>query len=552
MLLSFRAFSQAPVSETIHVNSVEAKVWSNGVLFGRGNERSFKIPKSDDNDSVKVAAFRSVVPWIGGYDDFGNLKIACTSPTGTTTDFLPGIIGQDGYNQIWKVTREEIKAHIHDFQDNGVIDNPIPAIMNWPGMLMLHPYNFDTSFVNTEVAPFYDNNYNGIYDPLSGDFPYPELIASQELIQMPDEMLFFAFHDYTPGEHPVTKGKRMTMQIFCTLWAYNCPADTFFNNSIFVNLKYWNRGNDPLDSLYLGFLMNIELGDSNDNFIGSVPDQHIFYAYNGDTLDQGGFEEHTPLLDVFTLQAYDGTTNIMYEANEFFMPVRDPGSNIPAGNAYPHISHDFYRNLIGYWRDGTPLREGGNGYHPNDNLPAVRCAYPGDATDTIGWSEPTANNIPGRRMVLVSVPAIRMNPYTRTSRSFCFNWVRQNGGPNPLKASLEMLQDKRDYLSNLWLGWDSGEEYPECSLSSSTPKLDNNVNLRIWPNPNSGHFHIFAQSKIVTTAILTDPSGKTLYQQHNLHTSELNLDLPLPAGLYFLTVITDDNKRLMQKLVISH
>jgi hypothetical protein len=450
------------------------------------------------------------------------------------------------------VTKAEILAHRADFQDNGVIDNPIPAIINWPGMLLLHPYTFDTARISTHVAPFYDANSNYDYDPLSGDFPHPKIFPGpQGVLKIPDEMLFFAFHDYTSFEHPVTKGKRMGMQVFCTVWAYSCPEDPFFNNSIFVNLEYWNRLVDPIDSLHLGFLMNVDLDNSNDNFIGSIPEKHIFYTYNGNTPDQVNSEENTPVVSVFAINAYEGATNSTYTSNEYFMPLRDPNAAGPAGSRYPDLPHAFYNYLTGHWADNTPLREGGNGYHPNDELPAVRCAYPGDPTDTIGWSEPVTGNMPGRRMALVSVPASRMNPYTRISRGFCFSWMRNEEAPNTLKSALEFIQDKPVYLSDLWLGWDSPAQYPDCIDESTATFLPQKLDLRIWPNPGTGTFHISCPDENFAALTLTDLSGKTVYQQQNLAISELTLDLPLPPGLYLLTVLTSSNKRLTQKLVVG-
>ncbi len=551
LLPALSALGQAPVSETIHVNSIEAKVWSNGAFFGYNNERSFKIPVSEEEDSVKVAVFRSVVPWMGGYDDFGNLKIACASPTGITTDFLPGIMWHNEFNQIWRVTKEQIIGHIQDWQDNGIIDNPIPAIINWPGMLMLHSYPSDTTFVNTKVAPFYDSNFNNVYEPLLGDFPHPDILGVQGVIRIPDEMLFFAFHDYTDSTHPYSHSKKMGMQIFCTVWAYSCPEDDFFNNSIFVNWECWNRMQDPIDSLHIGFLMNIELGNSNDNFIGSIPEQHIFYTYNGDSIDENGFEENTPLVSVFTFNAYAGTEPNIDIAMEYFMPINS-GNNVPAGSGYPQSPQGFYNYLTGHWSNGTPLREGGNGFHPNENLPAVRCVYPDNPTVTTGWSEPAAGNNPGQRMALVSVPTSRMNPNTRTFRTFCYSWLRQNDALNPLSTAIDVIQQKSNYLSDLWTSWDSGLEYPDCFVASSAPSVfQNEEEIKIWPNPSTSILQVSSPDLIMKKIVLLDVSGKTCYEQSNANNSQYILHLSLPPGLYFLTIDLENNTRIVRKIIIT-
>lgn len=557
LLISTNAVAQAPVSETIHVNSVEAKVWSNGNLFGYGNERGFKVPASDDNDSIKIATFRRVVPWMGGYDDFDNLKIACASPTSNSTinasDFTPGIIGVEGYNQIWKITKAEIQAHRADFEDNGVIDNPVTAVMDWPGTLTLPQYpSWPNPLVSTKVAPFYDIDDNNIYEPLSGDFPLPQFRAAS-VRGIPDEMLFFAFHDNGPLEHPHTHGRDMEIQVFCTVWAFFCPEEPALNNSIFVSMEYLNTGTDPLNALHLGFLMNFEIGNNNDDFIGSIPNKNIYYGYNGDDFDQNGFGNASPVVGVFRIGHEPLIPIGSPYPVEYFMQINAPGSMVPTAIGYPASPQRFYNYLTGHWQDGTPLRMGGNGYHPQDTSAAARLIYPGDPTDTTGWSEPTAGNIPGHRLGLVSYYSVFPQFSNRIKRNFCFNWARQTNADNPLKAALEQIQSNEFFMDQL-ISYDPQFPVatPSCLSWNSTATVSPQTKaISISPNPTTGTCHLSYPDGVLEDIAITDLHGQTVFQQHTISTSEITLDLRLPSGMYFLTATTSDNKRLTQKLIIA-
>jgi hypothetical protein len=262
LLLATVLQGQEPASAWMETNSVRALLKANGTLFYNG----FRVPKTPADPTVKASLFRSVTPWIGGVDPGGNLKIAAGSLNAATSDFRAGIMRKPGYDRIWRVTKEQIVQHRADFADNGVIDNPIPDIMNWPGSL-----NFDENEDGVEetvqVALFQDKNWDGVYDPEKGEHPSGargHLLPSRGL---PDEILFFAFNDST--KHLYTKGDRLDIQVFCTVFAYKCPESEALNNTVFVHFNFWNRGSQLLDSLYVGLYLDFDIGHNMDDYLGS-------------------------------------------------------------------------------------------------------------------------------------------------------------------------------------------------------------------------------------------------------------------------------------------
>ena len=74
--------------------------------------------------------------------------------------------------------------------------------------------------------------------------------------------------------------------------------------------------------------------------------------------------------------------------------------------------------------------------------------------------------------------------------------------------------------------------------------------IKIYPNPGSGLIRVFSPRTSFSAIRITDLSGKKMYEQADLRTSNIELDFPLPSGVYFLTVLTNTNQRHTQKIVV--
>lgn len=118
--------------------------------------------------------------WMGGEDETGGRRFAGQDgyfADMPKTDFFPGPIdpatgaapyGRD-FNRIWAVTRYDILSLLADYDDNGLVDDPIPETLRaWPGAG--NPF-FEAAngfpLPNQELAPFYGRNGNGAYEPHS-------------------------------------------------------------------------------------------------------------------------------------------------------------------------------------------------------------------------------------------------------------------------------------------------------------------------------------------------------------------------------------------------
>ena len=158
----------------LDINNVRTKILAAGDLWWDLADNLYEVPKNSGLNSIFCGAI-----WIGGVDAGGQLKIAAmTYRQGNFSqpgvDFWPGPINQqtvdvepatcNKYDRHWKLNKEEVAEFIERRNTNGY--NIPEAILNWPG-------NGDAA--NNEehfLAPFFDEDNDGIYNPHAGDYPY--------------------------------------------------------------------------------------------------------------------------------------------------------------------------------------------------------------------------------------------------------------------------------------------------------------------------------------------------------------------------------------------
>jgi len=74
------------------------------------------------------------------------------------------------------------------------------------------------------------------------------------------------------------------------------------------------------------------------------------------------------------------------------------GQGAPSPAESDPITSTAYANFLhGLWGDGTHFEFGGTGYNSGGSMTSY--LFPGDPTDSAGWSEVTAHNNPGDRMM---------------------------------------------------------------------------------------------------------------------------------------------------------
>src|ERR1051326_191242 len=270
------------------------------------------------------------------------------------------------------------------------------------------------------MAPFYDMNGDGIYNPYDKDYP---LIPG-------DQAVYFIYNDNLRGAiHGQTNGQHLGTEIHGMAYAFACTADSALNNTIFINYTIINRSLVTYYNCYVGMWTDFDIGYSGDDYVGCDVSRNAFYAYNGNNNDGNGgpgtYGNRTGAQGVVVLQGPEADISDGIDNNENCI-VDEPGernsiskfisyNNDASIQGNPSVAYDYYNYMRGIWRDNTPITYGGVGHNtgtPCDYMfPDISdqqygwgfggtCQSP--VTGALPWSEITGNDPPGDRRGLAS------------------------------------------------------------------------------------------------------------------------------------------------------
>jgi hypothetical protein len=230
-------------------------------------------------------------------------------------------------------------------------------------------------------APYDDVNNNGQYDP-NIDIP-GQKNAGQTIFQV--------LTDADPTQRTAGEGfgggitnPLLYAEIHFTAWAYNTVG---MEDIQFVNWVVINKGNKNWDSTFTGVVVDPDLGDSNDDYIGcdTVNKINLGYCYNGDNDDvMYGTAPPAFGMDYFKSPIIKkpgfpddtlGMTSFTYFTN-----TGSPGpacEQDPNGEPFP-----AYLNLKGLKKDGWPFLD-----RTTTPPTQTKFCYPGDPENNTGWTE---------------------------------------------------------------------------------------------------------------------------------------------------------------------
>ena len=391
MLVS--AQDECPASQDqlfLHGNEVRAAILNNGGLFTQefGVDGGFQVPYSGAQSPNTL--FTSGL-WMAGIDPGGNLKLTANSYAANGEGLAAGPYdpsnGPDetacaNWDKIFTVYNYEIIAHIDDFNDNGTIENPLENIYGWPGLGNPHfegLYGFELPALAYGLAPFFDQDGDGTYDPDQGDYP---MIPQSDAI--PAQMTFSIFND--ASKLPSVNGNPLEVEVHLTTWSFYCEEEDPLNQTVFTSHKLISKSTESLDSTVVSIFIDADLGCFTDDYIGTASDLNTAYAYNADPIDGDpgnacftgiiGYAENPPV-QAFTVLNQPLFKSIYYN---------NAGVNNPSpGTTDPSTAVEYYRYLNGEWKDGTPLTAGGNGYNPGGGTP-TDFVFTGDPNVSGEWS----------------------------------------------------------------------------------------------------------------------------------------------------------------------
>ena len=506
--------------DSLCLNNINARFNANGIHFFDSYGPKFEVPKFSGKSTIFVNTL-----WIGGLDDDSLLHLAAarygqgpsTSSANTKFDFWVGpvmdssaysIYQDTTWNYIWNLKKSDIEYHKSHWQLPGY--QPIHDILTWPG-------NGNVAMGQAQqLAPFFDRNQDGIYNPFDGDYP---LIKG-------DQSLFFIFND-DRGIHEETMGNKLKVEIHGMAYAFDIPSDSAFWNTIFLSYKIYNRSQKTYHSSYIGSFTDLDIGYPNDDYIGCDVQGGFYFGYNGKPIDgngqPGSYGANPPAQSVTILAGPymdpDGLDNPRTDINgkqlcnesvngtnfgdgivdnerygmRKFLYFNNNLSGVPLYMQDPNYAPEYYNLMKGLWRDSTRLIYGGNGNASAGGYgPACDFMFPG-VSDSLNWgvgcqppngpenwTEETALNNPSDKRGMASMGPFTFHPGDAQEVDLAFTFARDYTGKTAL-SSLDKLRTLVDITRNSFKTNTLPNGQSFNGISGHKNESAHSINL--YPNP---------------------------------------------------------------------
>ncbi len=284
-------------------------------------------------------------------------------------------------------------------------------------------------------APFNDVNDNGVYDPVLDEngFAQPDL-GDYPGIANADQVIWFVVNDLNNGQvYALSKSLPIGLELQITLWTYAGHL-TPLSKTVFVRYRLINKSSFLIDSMYVGFFSDPDIGYYGDDVVGCDSTCNMWFAYNGYAVDnefnkfslvppafgvnllQGPLVKSTNPEDqaIFDFKKRTGFKNLTL--NSFAAFGANPNNTIDPAMGSDGFSVQWYQLFQGYYPSGN-LEEKlpwtfGSGRKQGQ---ATRFPLSGDPVndptamfgDIDGYGE---NNLPGARRMAGNVGPFSMEP----------------------------------------------------------------------------------------------------------------------------------------------
>ncbi len=502
----------------LDVAGVRARVFNTGGLFFQGGGLGeYEVPKGSGAHSV----FASNI-WVGGMVN-GELRISAA--TYADREFWPGPLDSEAnpppdcsiYDRIWKVSDADIRT----YESTGVATQDMK---DWPADL---------------GAPVFDGDGNpDNYDLAAGDRPYV----------YGDQTAWWIMND-VGNQHSRTDSPPMGLEIRAAAFAADGPPGTWLPTATFYRYELAYRGTTPIDSMYFGMWVDVDVGNSADDYVGSDSLLGLGFGYNGDDTDEGesGYGSSPPAVGYIFAKGPqaesdgidndgDGATDEDGEARRATSFVFYSGDATVQGD--PRSGPDYYSYLVPTWLDGQAITFGGNGRSFSET--PVRFMFSGNPPDF--WSEENMDGEglttpPSDRRFVIATGPFRMETGQSEEIVVAILWARGTDRLDSVVLLKAFTSIAYDAVAGVM-------EFDATATSLTEPVgagvFEDPVGLGHYPNPVIGRATITVElaTRAVARLVLYDVLGRevrVLFEgELRPGTHRVALDATsLPAGVYY-------------------
>ncbi len=506
----------------------------------------YEIPKNSGKSSIYSGGIA-----IGGTDANGQFK-SCACWSGNARNYWPGPLKSDGpdqgttdaeicyqYDRHFATSRFEVET-FRDWVNTPLTNRDrefngysIPqTILDWPA------HGDVAAGYDINLAPYWDNNEDGVYNPVDGDYPFYDLdgvlaCGTSREMRIPrlygDANIWWVIND-RGNIHGWRGGEPIGIEIRAQ--AFEFSTNDALNDMSFYNFTLINRSTYTLFETYVGLVADGDIGAFNDDFTGCHVSKGIGYFYNGDPFDGEGettaYGANPPAIGFDFLEgpyqdrngqddctSYDSQYNLI--CNDCILNGNINGLNfgdgiidnerwgmrgflsiaVSGGVGYTPFpsAFSYYQYMTGYWPDNQHMQYGGNG-HPISGGTGPLCdyMYPGDS-DPCGWgqggikmppwTEESADYKPVDPLMVQSSGPFTMEPGAVNDLTIGVVWARSYDGGLMASVNKMLLADeKAQRLFDNCFRVVDGPDAPELTIVEQDQKLV----FHIWNKPSSNNY----------------------------------------------------------------
>lgn len=442
--------------EWLDINNIRARINAGGDMWWDlpgGTGSKYFIPKNGSATSMFAGSL-----WIGGLDINNQLKLSALRYRQVGNDYWTGPLTVDGtaaidaatcaqFDRQWKITRAMVDEFLAntDPATGAFIPSDsytIPKeILDWPA-------HGDVSKKQSfYLAPFYDVDGDGEYNPFAGDYPYYDIDNSLCKTRTPtmdesiegviwgsvladqvikgDQTIWWVFND-KGNFHSETQGASIGMEIRAQAFAF--ATNDEINNMTFYSYEIINRSTFELTNTFFSPWVDTDLGYAYDDFVGCDVKRGLGYCYNGRAVDGNGqpeaYGDQPPAIGVdffqgpymdplpfdrpkyrFITDPATGDTIGREQLCDESINGVNFGDGIPGNERFgmrrfvyhnncssgptcdPRIAPEYYNFLRGIWKDGTKMLYGGTAHLSGAGTvgPETDFMFPGNS-DPCNWA----------------------------------------------------------------------------------------------------------------------------------------------------------------------
>lgn len=474
----------------LDINNVRARILNNGNLFWRGDPFVYEVPKGGGANAIFTSGI-----WIGGFVG-GQLRAAAARYG--AYQFWGGPLDDNGappadcseYDRLYKVSRSDIE----EYEATGVA---APDLRDWPTGLgaptLAPPGNGVDDDGDGEIDEENEELLFDINVPLAQRIDRTVNLAGGERpALLGDQSIWWIMND-RGNEHLASGADTppIGLEVHAMAFAFNTSGD--IGNSTFYKYNLYMKGTEPLTDTYIGLFSDPDLGNFQDDWVGSDTLRGMGFVWNSDNDDEGGDGYGIPPAagyDFFQgpiVPSPGDTAHVSGEVRPDFRNLKmthfiyyNNGGGVTED---PTDGEDYYFYLSGRWKDGQRITFGGNGRDFSDE--PTDFMYPGDPGDNDSacqyWSECNSDDAgtdieAADRRFAMSTGPFTINPGDFQQIVFGIVWAQGENNfdsVQKLKAADALAQDAFDVNFQI--------PGPPTAPSVATTVLDGEVILE-WSN----------------------------------------------------------------------